>query len=138
MTTTRAPIETKTQAAGLAGVVSGALIWVLQNYVFKGSIDPGLVSLIYAAVPGVLAFAAAYVAPHTPRAPAAPAPGVPPTGTVTLTEPPRLVTGTAATYSPVNGPGEGAPPPGRASASLPPSVSTTQMPPLPPATGNQI
>ena len=63
----RAPIEAKTQAAGLAGVVSGALIWVLQTYVFKSTLNAGLVSLIYAAVPGVLAFAAAYLAPHTPR-----------------------------------------------------------------------
>lgn len=83
MTTTRAPVEAKTQAAGLAGVVSGAAIWVLQTYVFKGTVDPGLVSLIYAAVPGVLAFGAAYLAPHTPRPVAAPPAGVPPTVTIT-------------------------------------------------------
>ena len=82
----RAPVEAKTQAAGVAGVVSGALIWILQTYVFKGTLDPGLVSLIYAAVPGALAFAAAYVAPHTPRAVAAPA-AVPPSGTVTIVPP---------------------------------------------------
>ena len=63
----RFPVEAKTQAAGVAGVVSGALIWILQTYVFKGAVDPGLVSLIYAAVPGVLAFGAAYLAPHTSR-----------------------------------------------------------------------
>jgi hypothetical protein len=71
----RAGIETKTQAAGLAGVVAGELIWILGEYVFKGTVNPGLVSLVYAAVPGVLAFAAAWLAPHTPRpAPPAPAP----------------------------------------------------------------
>ena len=78
----RAPIEAKTQAAGLAGVVSGALIWVLQTYVFKGTVNAGLQSLIYAAVPGVLAFAAAYLAPHTPRPAPAPSvlpPNLPPT-----------------------------------------------------------
>ena len=86
----RAPVEAKTQAAGVAGVVSGALIWILQTYVFKSALDPGLVSLIYAAVPGVLAFAAAYVAPHTPR-PAPAAAVVPPSGTVTVVpaEPPE-------------------------------------------------
>lgn len=84
--TKRAPVEAKTQAAGVAGVVSGAFIWVLQTYVFKSSLDPGLVSLIYAAVPGALAFAAAYVAPHTPRPASVPA-AVPPTGTVTIVPP---------------------------------------------------
>jgi len=77
MAASRAPVEAKTQAAGVAGVVSGAAIWVLQTYVFKGNIDPGLVSLIYAAVPGVLAFAAAYLAPHQVR-PGDPAPAQPP------------------------------------------------------------
>jgi hypothetical protein len=38
--------------------------------VFKGTLNPGLESLIYAAVPGILAFGAAYLAPHTPRPPA--------------------------------------------------------------------
>jgi len=102
--TPRAPVEAKTQAAGTAGIVAGALIWILQEYVFKGTVNPGVVSLVYAAVPGVLAFAAAYVAPHTPRPVAAPPAGVPPTGTVTVQ----------------------------------PSVSSTQMPPLPPPTGNQL
>ena len=81
----RPPVEAKTQAAGVAGVVSGALIWVLQTYVFKGTLDPGLVSLIYAAVPGVLAFGAAYLAPHTPRT--APATVTPPSN-VTVTDRP--------------------------------------------------
>ena len=98
----RAPVEAKTQAAGVAGVVSGALIWVLQTYVFKTALDPGLVSLIYAAVPGVLAFAAAYLAPHTPRSPAA-----------TVTMPSNV-----KVYSPPSGPPEPAqPPPGPAGPS---------------------
>lgn len=78
----RAPIEAKAQAAGAAGVVAGVIIWVLQTYVFKGTINAGLVSLIYAATPGVLALAAAYAAPHTPRPtpqpPATQPPGAPP------------------------------------------------------------
>lgn len=67
----RAPVEAKVQAGTAAATVAGALIWVLQQYVFKHNIDPGLVSLIYAAVPGALAFAAAWLAPHTPRPAAA-------------------------------------------------------------------
>jgi hypothetical protein len=63
----RAPVAPKTQAAGVAGAVAGAVIWVLQTYVFKGTVNPGLASLIYVAVPGVLAFGAAYIAPHQVR-----------------------------------------------------------------------
>jgi hypothetical protein len=83
MATPRAPIAPKTQAAGLAGVVSGAVIYLLQTYLFKGTLNPGLVSLIYVAVPGVLAFGAAYLAPHQVR------PGDPasPPGTVNILEP---------------------------------------------------
>lgn len=72
-TTGRAPIEAKAQAAGVAGGVAGVVLWVLQTYVFKGaSVPPGLVSLVDVAVPGVLALAGAYIAPHTNR-PAVPA-----------------------------------------------------------------
>jgi hypothetical protein len=84
----RPPVETKTQAAGLAGLVAGAAIWLLQAYVVKGTLNPGLVSLIYTAVPGLLAFGAAYLAPHTPR----PQPPVARTlpGNVTVTPPPPM------------------------------------------------
>jgi hypothetical protein len=72
---TRSPIEAKVQAAGLAGTAAGVIIWLLQTYAFKGSAVPaGLVSLIYAGVPGVLAFGAGYFAPHTPRTVPPPAP----------------------------------------------------------------
>jgi hypothetical protein len=68
-------IEQKVQAGSLAAAVSGAAIWALQYYVFKGSSVPaGLVSLIYVAIPGVLAFAAGYYAKHTHRPDLAPAP----------------------------------------------------------------
>lgn len=80
-TTGRAPIEAKAQAAGIAGGVAGVVLWVLQTYVFKGaSVPAGLVSLVDVAVPGVLALAGAYIAPHTNR-PAAP-PTQPPAGPV--------------------------------------------------------
>jgi hypothetical protein len=64
-----APIEAKAQAAGVAGAAAGVVLWVLQTYAFKGNtVPPGLVSLVDVAVPGVLAIAGAWLAPHTPRA----------------------------------------------------------------------
>ena len=82
--TTRSPVEPKAQAAGLAGTAAGIIIWVLSEYAFKGHVPAGLVSLIYAVLPGVLALAAAYAAPHQTRpgdmeipVPGASAPGSP-------------------------------------------------------------
>lgn len=63
----RAPVEPKVQAAGLAGTAAGVIIWVLQAYAFSGAVPAGLVSLIYAAVPGLLAFVAGYLVPHQSR-----------------------------------------------------------------------
>ena len=64
----RSPVEPKVQAAGLAGTAAGLIIWVLQTWAFKGNAVPaGLVSLIYAVVPGALALAAGYFAPHQTR-----------------------------------------------------------------------
>jgi hypothetical protein len=88
MATPRAPIAPKTQAAGLAGVLSGAVIYLLQTYVFKGTLNPGLVSLIYVAVPGILAFAAAYLAPHQVRPGDPGAPVLPPVVSMTPVPPP--------------------------------------------------
>lgn len=62
------PIEAKVQAAGVAGAAAGVVLWVLQTYAFKGGAVPaGLVSLVDVAVPGALALAAGYLAPHTAR-----------------------------------------------------------------------
>jgi len=66
------PIEPKTQAAGVTAAASGAVLWLLSTYVFKGSVPDGVASMVYIAVPGVLAFAAAYFAPHQHRDPAPP------------------------------------------------------------------
>src|SRR6266702_4076079 len=60
-------VETKVQAGTLSAVVGGIAVWALQTYVLKGNISPGLVSLIYAAVPGILALAGGYLAQHSPR-----------------------------------------------------------------------
>jgi|SRR6185369_7013816 len=62
-----APIAPKTQAAGVSAAVAGAALYLLQTYAFKGSVPAGVESLIYAIVPGVLAFGAAYLAPHQVR-----------------------------------------------------------------------
>ena len=79
-------IEAKVQAGTLSAVLGGIAVWALQTYIFKGNISPGLVSLIYAAVPGILALAGGYLAPHSPR-PLPPAARTVP-GNVTITKPP--------------------------------------------------
>jgi hypothetical protein len=84
----RPGIETKVQAGTAAATVAGAIVYLLQTYVFKGTVNAGLVSLVYAAVPGALALAAGYLAPHTPR-PVPPAAAVLP-GNVTITPVPPL------------------------------------------------
>ena len=83
----RTPIEAKVQAGTLAATVGGVAVYLLQTYAFKGNTVPaGLVSLIYAVIPGLLALAGGYLAPHTPRPPVV-LPTVPPTGNVTMTPP---------------------------------------------------
>ena len=71
-------VETKVQAGTLSAAVAGVALWVLQTYVFKGGMPQGLESLVYLAVPAVLAGAAGYLAPHTHRPDLAPPPAVPP------------------------------------------------------------
>jgi hypothetical protein len=61
------PVAAKTSAAGVSAAVSGAVLYVLQRYVFKGVVPDGIASVIYIAMPGALAFAAAYLAPHQNR-----------------------------------------------------------------------
>ena len=48
---------------------SGAALYFLQHYVFKGTVPDGVASLVYVAVPGVLAVAAGWLAPHQSRTP---------------------------------------------------------------------
>ena len=66
------PVEPKVQVAGVTAAVSGAVLWILGKYVFKGNVPDGIASMVYVAMPGVLAFAAAYFAPHQHRDPAPP------------------------------------------------------------------
>ena len=63
------PAEPKVQAASVTAAVSGAVLYLLQRYVFKGAVPDGIASLVYVAVPGVLAYAAGWLAPHQVRQP---------------------------------------------------------------------
>lgn len=63
-----APVETKVQASTAAAAVSGLALWALGHYAFKGSVPDVVASWTYVIVPGVLTFAAGYLARHTSRA----------------------------------------------------------------------
>ena len=73
-----APLETKVQAGTASAAVAGVALWALQTYVFKSGMPQGVESLVYLAVPAVLAGAAGYLAPHTHRPDLAPVSPVPP------------------------------------------------------------
>jgi hypothetical protein len=65
------PVEAKVQASTAVAAVSGLALWALGTYVFKGDVPDVVASWVYVLVPGVLTFAAGYLAKHTPRPPAA-------------------------------------------------------------------
>jgi hypothetical protein len=65
-----APVERKVQASATVAAVSGMVLWVLGRYLFKGDVPDVIASWVYVAVPGVMAFAAGYLAKHTDRPPA--------------------------------------------------------------------
>ena len=72
-----ATVETKVTAGSLAAAASGVVLYCLQRWVFKGEVPADFQSLIYLAVPGAIALAAGWLAPHTHRpdlAPPAPPP----------------------------------------------------------------
>jgi hypothetical protein len=62
-----APIAPKTSAAGVSAAVAGAALYLLSTYAFKGDVPAGVASMVYIAVPGIVAFVAAYLAPHQVR-----------------------------------------------------------------------
>jgi hypothetical protein len=62
-----AATETKTKASTTAAAVSGMALWLLGKYVFKGDVPDVLASWVYVLVPGILAYAAGWLAPHTHR-----------------------------------------------------------------------
>lgn len=61
------PVEAKVKSASAGAVVAGFVLWLLQAYVFRGAVPAPVELLVMLAVPAGLAFAAGYVAPHTPR-----------------------------------------------------------------------
>jgi len=67
-------VETKVQAGSISAAAAGVILWVLQTYVFKGTMPEGIESLVYLLVPAVLAGAAGWLAPHTPRITVTPPP----------------------------------------------------------------
>ena len=78
-----APVETKVTASTAAAAVSGLILWSLGHWVFKSGVPDVVASWIYVLVPGVLAFAAGYLAKHTDRpAPPPPAAAAPPEKTL--------------------------------------------------------
>jgi hypothetical protein len=81
-----AQVETKVQASTATAALSGLALFALGRYVFKGSVPDVVASWVYVLVPGLLTFAAGYLAKHTPR-PAAAQPVMP--SNVTVTPPPE-------------------------------------------------
>lgn len=70
-------VERKVQASTVAAAVSGLTMWALGRYVFKGAVPDVVASWTYAIVPGLVAFVAGYLAPHTPRPSEPPVPPAP-------------------------------------------------------------
>lgn len=62
-------VEKKVQASTGAAAVSGLVLWVLGTYVFKGTVPDAVTTVVYVLVPAATAFAAGYLARHTPRPP---------------------------------------------------------------------
>lgn len=60
-------VEKKVQASSAAAVLSGAALWALGRYVFKGTVPDVVTSWVYVLVPALITFAAGYLAPHTAR-----------------------------------------------------------------------
>lgn len=66
----KAPVETKVTAATVASALTGLVLWLLGRYVFGDEAIPdAVVAIIAIGVPGIVTFAAGWLAPHTPRTP---------------------------------------------------------------------
>ena len=79
------PVERKVTVSTGAAATSGLVLWIIGRYLLKGDVPDVVASWTYVIVPGLLTFAAGYLAKHTPR-PAAPAPVLPSNVTVTPAE----------------------------------------------------
>jgi hypothetical protein len=60
-------VETKVNAAGIGAALAGVLMWVFTTYVFNGDVPDSFTLLINIVVPGVVAWVAGWLAPHTRR-----------------------------------------------------------------------
>ncbi len=72
-----APVEKKVQASTAAAAVSGLALWSLGHWVFKSGVPDVVASWVYVLVPGVITFAAGYLAKHTERGGPAGLPRIP-------------------------------------------------------------
>jgi hypothetical protein len=61
------PIEVKVSAATIATAASGLVVWALQTYAFHGDMPLPVSGFVQTVVPALVAFAAGYMARHTPR-----------------------------------------------------------------------
>jgi hypothetical protein len=61
------PVETKVKASTAAAAVAGLALWALGKYVFRAGVPDVVASWVYVLVPGVITFAAGYLARHTNR-----------------------------------------------------------------------
>jgi hypothetical protein len=83
------PVEAKVKASTAAAAAAGLAVWLLSRYVFHGHVDPVVQAEIYAAAPGILAFAAGYFARHTARPKVVTLPMLPPVTVTPVTVPMR-------------------------------------------------
>lgn len=59
--------ETKVKAATVASSATTFVLWILATYVFHGNVPQIVAGIIALVVPGLVTWAAAYRAAHTPR-----------------------------------------------------------------------
>ena len=71
-------VETKVKASTGAAALSGLAMWALGRYVFRGVVPDVVASWVEAIVPALVTFGAGYLARHTNRPAAEPAPPAPP------------------------------------------------------------
>lgn len=63
----RTRVETKVTAASVGAALSGLVVMLLGEHVFKGDVPQAVIDVIYVVIPGACAFAAGWLARHTPR-----------------------------------------------------------------------
>lgn len=63
----RAVVEAKVKGGAAGAAVAGLVVWLLGAYVFPGDVPEPVRAVVDVVVPGVVAFAAGWLARHTPR-----------------------------------------------------------------------